>query len=73
MSQRTIDNISNDGLDDRHARLRHAQLTGRWETFPPPVMDDHPTFLSAFDAKRKMRKMLMQSRKEIENEYDRNI
>lgn len=68
MSQRTRDKISNDGLDDRHARLKHAQRTGEWLTFPTPVLDDHPTFLGAFDAKRKMRKLLQKSRQEIENE-----
>ena len=67
MSQRTQEKISNDGMDDRIARHRHAQRTGQWDEFPPPVIDEHPTFLAAFEAKRRTRKMLMKSRKEIEN------
>ena len=67
MSQRTEQNISKDGLDDRHTRLQHAQRTGQWLTYPPAVLDEYPTFLAAFDAKRNRRK-LMRSRQEIEND-----
>ncbi|KKN77665.1 hypothetical protein LCGC14_0357900 [marine sediment metagenome] len=70
MSLRTRQNISNDGLDDRIARFVHAQRTGDWLNYPPAEIDEHPTFLAAFEAKRRTRKMLMKSKQQIEHKKD---